>query len=111
MTPRMNRRLALEGVLRVPDGAGGFDESWQVLGHVWAEVLPGTGRDAAGEEVTLASVAYRITTRAAPVGSPSRPKPEQRFRDGTRLFRILAVTERDADGRYLISFAREEVPA
>ena len=47
---------------------------------------------------------------AAPVASPSRPKAGQRLVEGTRLFLIQAVTERDPDGRYLTCFAREEVP-
>ena len=109
MTPELNRRLVLERVVQVADGAGGFSESWAVLGVVWAEVVAGSGRDVAGEEVTVSSVPYRITVRGAPVGAPSRPKAEQRLRDGTRLFRVIAVTERDASGQFLTCFAREEV--
>jgi head-tail adaptor len=109
MTPELNRRLVLERAVQVSDGAGGFSESWAVLGVVWAEVVAGSGRDVAGEEVTVSSVPYRITVRGAPVGAPSRPKADQRLRDGTRLFKIIAVTERDAGGQYLTCFAREEV--
>jgi len=107
---RLNRALMLEAPVTVADGAGGFAQSWAGLGRLWAEVLPGTGREAGGD-VAVAQVPYRITVRAAPVGSDARPKPEQRFRDGTRLFTILAVAERDAAGRYLTCFAREEVSA
>lgn len=109
--PRLNRALALEEASRVADGAGGYATSWFALGTLWAEVKPGTGRERAGEFVTLATVPYRITVRAAPPGSPSRPRPEQRLRDGSRIFRILAVSEADAAGRYLACFAHEEVVA
>jgi head-tail adaptor len=109
--PHLTRKLVLEGQVNVPDGAGGFTESWGVLGTLWAEVLAGTGRDVPGEEVTLSSIPYRIIVRGAPQGAPSRPKVEQRLRDGARLFRIVAVTERDAGGQYLTCFAREEAPA
>ncbi len=109
MTPELNRRLVLEKAVQVADGAGGFSESWAVLGVVWAEVVAGSGRDVAGEEVTVSSVPYRITVRGAPVGAASRPKADQRLRDGTRLFKIIAVTERDAGGAFLTCFAREEV--
>jgi hypothetical protein len=34
-----------------------------------------------------------------------------RFRDGARLFRIEAVTEADADARYLLCIASEETGA
>jgi len=109
--PRLNRALLLEAPERVADGAGGFTLAWVALGTLWAEVKAGAGRERAGEFVTLASVPYRITVRAAPQGSPSRPRPEQRLRDGTRVFRILAVSERDPAGLYLTCFAQEEVVA
>lgn len=110
-TVTLNRALALEALERVADGAGGFTETWTLLGTLWAEVVAGAGREVPGEEITLSSVPYRITVRGAPQGAPSRPRPDQRFRDGSRIFRIIAVTERDTFGHYLTCFAREEVPA
>ncbi|KFE36338.1 head-tail adaptor protein [Thioclava atlantica] len=109
--PGLNRRLVLETPERVPDGAGGFAEAWVALGELWAQMKPGTGVERAGEFVTLASVPWKITVRAAPQGSPRRPRAEQRFREGARLFRILAVAEADPGGHYLTCFAREEVAA
>lgn len=106
----LNRALVLEGAVRSPDGAGGFTETWTALGTLWAEVLPGSGSDVLGEERMLSAVPYRLTVRGAPDDSASRPKAGQRFREGTRLFLIQAVTERDPQGRYLTCFAREEVP-
>lgn len=110
MSVRLNRRLVLETPTRVDDGAGGFVQTWRTEGVLWAEVVPGSGSDAAGVEVSLAKVPYRITVRGAPVGSAARPRPDQRLTDGTRSFVILAVTERDPDGQYLTCFAREEEP-
>lgn len=109
--PVLNRRLVLEEAQRVADGAGGYATEWAALGTLWAEVTAGTGAERAGEFVTLSSVSYRITVRGAPPGAPSRPRPDQRLREGARVFRILAVTEADARGAYLTCFAREEVPA
>lgn len=86
----------------------GFAQSWAGLGTLWAEVLPGCGRDAGGE--VAAQVPYRITVRAAPVGSEARPKPEQRFATARGYSRFWRWPERDAEGRYLTCFAREEVP-
>ena len=108
--PQLNRSLVLEEPVQVADGAGGFALSWAVVGTLWGEVKAGSGRDPAGVEITLATVPYRIIVRGAPVGSPRRPVPEQRFRDGTRVYHIVAVTEWDPDGLYLSCFAREEVP-
>jgi head-tail adaptor len=106
----LTRKLVLEAQVRLADGAGGFSESWVAQGTLWAEIAPGSGRDVAGVEVTLAAVPLRITVRGAPVGSPARPQAGQRLREGPRVYAILAVTERDAGGQYLLCYAREEVP-
>lgn len=109
--PRLNRRLVLEAPARVSDGAGGFVESWAPLGELWAEVRARSGRERAEAGEPVSQVSYRIVVRGAPVGSAQRPAPEQRFRDGARRFAIRAVAEHDAEGRYLVCFADEEVAA
>ena len=111
MSVMLNRPLVLENPVEVSDGAGGFTVTWVPVGTIWGEVRPSSGREAAGEEVRVASVTFRITVRGAAVGSPQRPRPEQRLRDGGRVFVILAVTERDLSGAFLTCFAREEEPA
>ena len=111
MAYRLNRELTLEMPARVPDGAGGFTESWMPLGVLWAKVTARTGRETAGVAAPLSQVAFKIIVRAAPTHSNARPKPDQRFRDGSRYFRILSVAEDDADGRYLMCNAQEETVA
>lgn len=107
--PRLNRRLTLESPGRVADGAGGFEQTWTALGVVWAQVKARSGREVALGAASLATVPYTVTVRAAPVGDPQRPVPEQRFRDGARVFHILTVAEADPDGRYLTCLTEEEV--
>lgn len=107
--PVLNRNLVLESPVITPDGAGGFSQSWAVIGTLWADVQPGTGRELAGIEVNVSSVSYLITVRGAPAGSPQRPAAGQRLSEGARRFEILAVTEADAEGRHLKCYAREEV--
>ncbi|MFQ1700663.1 head-tail adaptor protein [Loktanella agnita] len=107
--PNLNRSLTLEAPLRAGDGAGGFVSDWQALGILWAEVKPGSGRETAAFAATVSRVRYRITVRAAPYGAPSRPVAGQRFREGTRVFAIQAVSERDADPHYLVCHVEEEM--
>ena len=109
--PRLNRLLALEAEEPAADGAGGYAPVWTARGNLWADLRPGGGREAAGVEMPLALQPFRIVVRGAPPGAPSRPVAGQRFRDGARVFAILAVTEMDPDGRYLLCAAREEGPA
>ena len=106
---RLNRKLVLEEADRVPDGAGGWNETWVVLGTLWADLRARTGRETGGEAVSLSLTGYRIVVRAAPYGTASRPRPGQRFRDGARIFEIVAVADTDATRRYLTCFAEEEV--
>ncbi|MBY6090277.1 head-tail adaptor protein [Maritimibacter alkaliphilus] len=112
MIPRLNRALQLETAQRIADGAGGFSEVWQGLGTVWAEVSArGAGRERGGEALPLGQVGWRIVVRGAAQGDPVRPQAGQRFREGARVYRILAVAERDPAGRYLTCFASEEAVA
>lgn len=109
--PVLSRCLTLEDPQRASDGSGGQIENWQSLGSVWAEMKPLTGRAKMQGGVDLSVQRYRVTLRATPVGAASRPRPDQRFRDGARLFLIHAVTEADDAARYLICFVQEETPA
>lgn len=109
--PALTRKLILEAPVQAADGAGGFSESWVALGVHWAEVKPGTGREAEAAGLSVSRVPYRITVRAAPQGSPSRPVAGQRFVDALRKFRVIAVTEADPGAKYLVCTAREEVAA
>lgn len=109
--PRLNRRLTLESPERTPDGQGGYSEGWTARGVLWAEVTARSGRETSAVGAPVSRVGYRIVVRGAPIGHPERPTVEQRFRDGSRIFPIRAVTEQDGSGRYLVCFADEEVVA
>jgi head-tail adaptor len=103
--------MVLESVTRNSDGAGGFVESWVPLGELWAEVRPRSGGERDREDVGVSRLDVKVTVRAAPVGSSMRPDAGQRFCEGPRVYRILAVTEPDMAGRFLTCLAREEVAA
>ena len=47
----------------------------------------------------------------APFGAASRPRPDQRLREGARVFDILTVAEFDPAGRYLEIEAEEGIAA
>ncbi|NRB19454.1 MAG: head-tail adaptor protein [Rhodobacteraceae bacterium] len=109
--PVLSRKLTLEDPTRASDGSGGHVEAWQGMGEIWAEIHSLTGRSKVQGGVDLSLQRYRITVRATPVGSASRPRPDQRFREGARLFLIDAVAEADDSGRYLTCFVQEEISA
>lgn len=105
----LSRRLVLERRDTLPDGSGGVVAVWNPVGTLWAEVVARPGReDFVGGRV-VSRVVYRIRVRAAPAGAPSRPVPDQRFREGRRIFDIRSVAEADRAGRYLEIMAEEGI--
>lgn len=105
----LNRKLMLEDPQRSQDGGGGYHESWTALGVLWAQMSALSGRTSGQEGGSLSLQRYRIILRATPQEAASRPRPGQRFREGSRLFRIEAVNEADPKGHYLACFCLEEV--
>lgn len=76
---------------------------------LWGEVKPRSGRETIGETGQVSVTGFRITVRGSAQGHSARPLPEQRFRDGARVFRINSVTEADPGGRFLLCLSDEEV--
>lgn len=107
--PKLTRRLVLEARETAPDGSGGQIVAWRALGGLWAELTARTGREDFVAARTAPVLRWRILVRGAPVGAPSRPRPDQRLREGARVFRILTVAEHDPDGRFLQIEAEEGV--
>lgn len=107
--PQLNRALVLEERQDTADGAGGFLSTWASLGMLWAQVDGFAGREVGQLGVERSEVRLKITVRAVPVGAPERPRPDQRFREGNRLYRITAVSEQEPKARYLTCYAAEEV--
>lgn len=107
----LTRELTLEAPQAVADGAGGTQVGWVVLGQLWADVRARSGGETGGGAQVLSRTSYRIIVRAAPPWSAARPRPEQRLREGARIWRISAVAEYDRAGRYLTCHAEEEVAA
>jgi SPP1 family predicted phage head-tail adaptor len=106
---RLLRRLVLEAPQRTPDGTGGFATGWVPVGTLWADVTARTAREELIAGAERPRVRYRIVVRGAPLGTAQRPAPEQRLREGGRVFSILTVAERDVEGRYLEILAEEGV--
>ncbi|KEJ90205.1 phage head closure protein [Sulfitobacter donghicola] len=106
--PHLNRQLVLEAPNTLSDGAGGLINGWVPVGVLWGEVSMRSGSETARNGARVSQTGFRITVRAAPVGSAQRPQSHQRFREGDRIFTIEAVFEADTTGRYLTCFAQEE---
>jgi len=104
----LNRRLVLEDPVDLPDGAGGMTRNWTAVGTLWADIRQLSARELELQELPVSSARCRITLRAAPFGAPSRPRAGQRFVEGQRVYRIIAVSEAGSAQKYVVAHAREE---
>lgn len=107
MAPILNRRVKLEERVSTLDGAGGFTNVWNPIGTMWAAIDTRRGAERRIGERMVPALAHKVIVRAAPVGAPSRPRPDQRFSDQGRIFVILAVSENDPHGLYLECWCEE----
>lgn len=95
------RRLVLEVPIETDDGAGGMTLTFEAAATLWASLKPVSARsniaaDSLGGLITHAIVirtGYEVTTR-------------HRFREDTRIFRVIAVRD-SADRRFLEISAEE----
>jgi head-tail adaptor len=103
--------VTLEAPTETPDGGGGRLKGWRRIGSMWADLRPVSAREREVGGSRLASVSHHMTLRAAPRGAEDRPKPGQRFTDGSRSLLIRAVAEADLRGQRLTCWVDEETPA
>jgi SPP1 family predicted phage head-tail adaptor len=84
----LNRRLALEAPDEADDGAGGVIRGYVTSTTVWAHVAPLSARADVAADSPGAVLNHRIVIRRR-AGLHTR----HRFRDGARVYRIIAIRE------------------
>lgn len=105
--PPLRHRLTLEARSSGPDASGGWIEDWTPIAVHHAAIRPASGAEVRSGSQQAQRVTHRITLRAAPESGAARPRADQRFRAGLRLFDIKAVFERDGRGRLLTCLCEE----
>jgi SPP1 family predicted phage head-tail adaptor len=91
----LNRRLLLEAPHETADGAGGVIRGSTPVTTLWARVLPLAARGDVAAGSRGAALRYAIVIRVR-----DDVTMRHRFRDGARLYDIVAVRE-SADRRFL----------
>jgi head-tail adaptor len=91
----LNRRLVLEAPVEADDGAGGVTRDYAAVATLWAQLTPVAARAAVAADSLAALVTHRIVIRAGRTITTLH-----RFRDGARVFRVLAYRE-TADRRFV----------
>lgn len=60
---KMRHRITIEQKTRVPDGAGGYTESWLPFAAVWAAVDPISGKEYFEAQQIQSAVTHKIRIR------------------------------------------------
>ena len=100
----MRRQAQLETPTEAADGAGGASPGWTVLADHWVALIPVSGQEAYEGARETATITHRILLRCP---RSLRPRPDQRFVIGPRIFSIHAVFDRDGRGRFLTCLVEE----
>lgn len=101
---RLRHRLFLEEPADTPDGAGGRVRAWAMLAAMWGEVRPRRSTERPLADALRSEVTHRITIRYR-----DGVRPDMRFTQAARVFRILAVSDPDGRRTWLHCDAVEEI--
>jgi len=91
----LKKRVTILKQVRTSDGQGGFTETWQEVGTVWAAIEPISGREYY-EAMQLASdVTHRVRMRYMDL------TPHEKIKYDDRVFDIIAVIDVNMEHREL----------
>lgn len=92
---QLKTRLVVQQPVETPDGQGGVTRTWTTFATVWAQLTPLAARREMQADADGATQAYRIVLR-----SNLSLTLQHRFSDGARVYRIVAIRDRD-DRRFI----------
>lgn len=59
----LNQRITVQGVVRISDGGGGYEETWANIVTCWAQVQPLAGLERLTAAQQESTTDYRVTIR------------------------------------------------
>lgn len=92
---QLKTRLMIQQPVETPDDQGGVVRTWTAFATVWAQVTPLSARRDMQADADGATQSYRIVLR-----SNLSLTLQHRFSDGARIYRIIAIRDRD-DRRFI----------
>ncbi len=98
----LRHRLQLETENRVDDGGGGVTQTWSPVATVWASIKPRSGQEVFAADRLSGRLTHEIRIRYR-----TGVTPVMRFRQGSRIFQILAVIDMDERRRWLRCLCEE----
>ncbi len=87
---RLRHRVSVQSAVQTRTADGAVTQTWSTDRTAWAAIEPLTGREFFAEQQTQADVSHRILLRYK-----SGLTPRQRIVEGSRVFHIEAVINRN----------------
>ena len=87
---QLKTRLVVQQPIEAPDDQGGVVRNWTTFATVWAQVTPLAARRDVEADADGVTQTYRIVLR-----SHLSLTLQHRFSDGARIYRIVAIRERE----------------
>ena len=100
----LNRRLVLEAAVESADGAGGVTRTFEAVVTLWVSVTPVSAARQIEAERLGARVTHRLHLRFS-----DDITTRHRFRDGERIYCIVALRDQDGRKRFLEIEAEERL--
>jgi SPP1 family predicted phage head-tail adaptor len=105
-TGQLRHRLALEAPVRIEAEGGAAAIDWSPVAHVWAAIVPLSGREAVAGDSVRGVVTHELTLRYR-----AGIQPAMRLVTGSgRVFEIRAVRDPDERRRWLVCDCEEQLP-
>ncbi len=101
----LRRRVAIQEMTLVPDGAGGFESGWTTIAETWAAFAPIGASEAYDEGLVTSRTTHRVLVRYREDIHPS-----MRIVAGSRTYDVLATIDPD-DRRARLELYVEEARA
>lgn len=98
----LRHRLTLEQLERVADEGGGFSESWVTVATLSADLRPIGGDERLEADRLVGRITHEVVLRYR-----AGVVPAMRFRQGARLFHILAVIDVEERRRWVKCLCEE----
>ncbi len=98
----LDKRITLQAKTKVPDGGGGFTDTWVDMATIWAGVWPVSAREITEANATVMVISHRIRIRYRSV-----LKAGWRVKFGNRYFSIVGVTSPNEGREWIDLLAKE----
>lgn len=99
----LNKRVILQTVGTSADGRGGVTETWSDTTTLWAHVEELSGSESFESQQIASNLTHRVTLRYR-----TSVVPQQRLKYGTRILKIVSVTNPDQRNEMLQLMCSEE---